>query len=136
MPKKKTIKKKTARKAPRRKKRTVKRRAKKARVCKKTVRPNPSATELQRAVDKFTGFKGEPPEFVDRVHVPAWPRVALTVGEVVAIVYRTRRDGRVDNYCHKFRKKSRPTLAVSSDGTQLLLLGGGYSVTDHGIEDR
>jgi hypothetical protein len=37
---------------------------------------------------------------------------------------------------HRFKKKSRPLLAASHDGTQLYILGGEYAFTDAGIIDR
>lgn len=103
----------------------------------KVVRENPATLEreMQQAVDRYTGFRGNPPESVDRVKVEGPPRVMLTVGEVVGIMYRTDRDGVVEDYLHRFKKKARPTLAVSSDGRRLYLLGGAYRVTDRGIED-
>lgn len=109
-----------------------------ARVGLQRMKQNPDAPpqrELQDAVQRFTGFRGTTPERVDRVPVPKPPRVLLHVGEVLGIMYRTERDGEVGDYLHEFRKKSRPTLAVTSDGKTLYLLGGAYRVTDHGIED-
>lgn len=101
------------------------------------VRANPSAAaaEVREAVARFTGFKGEAPARVSRVSVAAPPRVMLTIGECIGIMYRTSRGGRTDNYLHRFKKSARPTLAVSSDGRSLYLLGGAYRVTDRGIED-
>lgn len=102
------------------------------------ARTNPADSvkaEIRRAVEKFSGFKGEQPKRLDKVQLPDPPRVLLTMGECIGIMYRTRRDGRTDSYRHLFRKGSRPTLAVSSDGKNLYLLGGAYRVTDRGIED-
>ena len=100
------------------------------------VRKNPAlGRQVQEAVARFTGFRGDMPKSVDRVRVSPPARVMLQVGECLGIMYRTERDGVVEDYLHRFRKKSRPTLAVSSDGTTLYLLGGAYRVTDHGIED-
>lgn len=91
--------------------------------------------EVREAVERFTGFKGERPKSVSRVSVPTAPRVLLTLGACVGIMYRTHRGGRTDNYLHRFKRSARPTLAVSSDGRTLYLLGGEYRVTDRGIED-
>ena len=99
-----------------------------------TMKQNPDAA-VREAVQRFTGFKGERPKSVSRVSVPTAPRVLLTLGACVGIMYRTHRGGRTDNYLHRFKKSARPTLAVSSDGRTLYLLGGEYRVTDRGIED-
>lgn len=100
------------------------------------MKQNPATDrELQEAVQRFTGFRGDVPQRVDKVTLPKAPRVLLHVGEVLGIMYRTERDGVVEDYLHQFRKKSRPTLAANSDGKTLYLLGGAYRVTDHGIED-
>jgi hypothetical protein len=50
--------------------------------------------------------------------------------------YTTVRDGKRERYIHRFRKKSRPLLAASSDGTSLQILGGEFEFTEAGIEDR
>lgn len=103
------------------------------------MRQNPGApgteAQVRQAVERFTGFRGAAPGEVSRVRVPDAPKVMLTIGECVGIMYRTHRGGRVDNYLHRFKKTSRPALACSSDGKTLYLLGGAYRVTDRGIED-
>ena len=117
-------------------KRAVRVKKKRARARVQRVRKNPSvSSQVQEAVARFTGFRGDMPKSVDRVRVKPPARVMLHVGECLGIMYRTERDGVVEDYLHRFRKKSRPTLAVSSDGKTLYLLGGAYRVTDHGIED-
>lgn len=105
---------------------------------KRATRRNPGGDvqrELHQAAARFEGFRGEPAKGALRVTVPPTPRVMLTIGECVGIMYRTRRDGQVDEYLHRFNRKSRPTLCCSSDGKKLYLLDGAYSVTDRGIED-
>lgn len=105
---------------------------------KRQVKRNPGGDvqrEIRQAAARFEGFRGEPAEQALRVTVPPTPRVMLTIGECVGIMYRTRRDGQVDEYLHRFNRKSRPTLCCSSDGKKLYLLDGAYSVTDRGIED-
>ena len=120
--------------ARRKKKAAAKKRKARTRV--QRVRKNPSVNgQVREAVARFTGFRGDTPKSVDRVRVAPPARVMLHVGECLGIMYRTERDGVVEDYLHRFRKKSRPTLAVSSDGKTLYLLGGAYRVTDRGIED-
>jgi len=57
------------------------------------------------------------------------------MGKCLGIMYETVRDGEREQYIHEFNKTARPLLTVSSDGLQLYLIGGSYSVTDKGIED-
>lgn len=57
----------------------------------------------------------------------------VAIGECTRISYLTPENV---EYMHKFKKKSRPTLAVSDDGKQLYLVKGKYRFTDRGIEDR
>lgn len=118
------------------KKKTVRTEVKRTRTVTRLVR-NPAAdtAAVQEAVARFTGFKGERPQSVARVRVAGLPSVMLTLGDCIGIMYRTHRGGRTDNYLHRFKKSARPTLAVSSDGRTLYLLGGEYRVTDRGIED-
>jgi hypothetical protein len=58
------------------------------------------------------------------------------MGYVEGIDYRTTHGKKVELYHHDFAPGSRPLLCVSSDGRQVLLLGGRYKWTDRGIVDR
>ena len=68
-------------------------------------------------------------------------RVTLTselvnVGTLVAITYSTdKREGGRSNYRHPFDTSAQPSVMVTADGRQIVLVGGFYTVTDHGIED-
>lgn len=62
--------------------------------------------------------------------------VGFKIGEVDGILYSTIRDGNPEKYIHRFKKKSRPLLAASFDGSQLYILGGGYTFTERGIVDQ
>jgi len=90
---------------------------------------------IARAVRLFTGFRGANPAEVRSIQIPATPRVVLTIGDLVAIVYLTERDGELVQATHRFKKSARPILAVTPDGHTLLILGGDYRVTHNGIED-
>lgn len=105
---------------------------------KRATQSNPGSDvqrEIRQAAERFEGFRGEPAKYATKVHLPPAPRVLLTIGECTGIMYRTRRDGVVDNFLHHFHRKSRPTLCCTPDGKRLYLLDGAYSVTDRGIED-
>lgn len=90
---------------------------------------------LDAAVKLFQDFTGHKPQYVDTVKMPV-DDVAMAVGHCDGIMYTTVRDGKTEKYIHRFKKGSRPVLAVSHDGKQLYLLAGAYTFTDRGIEDR
>lgn len=60
---------------------------------------------------------------------------AWALGPCAEIHYIATRDGETVEFNHRFAARSRPLLAVSSDGKMLYLLGGAFSVTDRGIVD-
>ncbi len=89
---------------------------------------------VDKAIRAFKAFSGHEPDAlitapVQKIEGPLW-----MLGELDGVIYVTVRDGRREKYLHKFRKNDRPALAVSFDGQQLVVLGGGYQVTDRGIE--
>lgn len=94
-----------------------------------------SKAKINSAIKLFQSFTGMDPEYVDTVKLPVYG-VAMVIGHCDGVMYETERDGVVEKYIHKFKKGSRPTLAVSHDGKQLYMLGGAYKFTDAGIEDK
>jgi hypothetical protein len=102
-------------------------------------RVNPSArTEesLDVARRKLEDFTGHRATHVERGRTRSKEKTGLVIGELDLIGYRARRDGKTERYGHRFRAKSRPLLAVSTDGKQLHIVGGQYEFTEAGIEDR
>lgn len=105
------------------------------------LRKNPESRSegLDEAAHKLKDFSGHEPGKVIETIIPS-VKTGLVIGELDLIGYRTKRDGidggRLVRYGHQFGKKSRPLLAVSKDGTQLLIVGGRYEFTEAGIEDR
>lgn len=117
------------------------------RVTKRRARRNPvpasSALGARRAQVLAAArlredFTGHAPRMRDVVKIPKpeYPDAVLVVGECDGILYTTVRDGEVESYIHRFRKKSRPLLCASPDGKTLYLLGGAYSFTERGIVDK
>jgi hypothetical protein len=105
------------------------------------ARVNPSQREkLDKAAQKLEDFTGHEATHVERARSRSDERTGLVIGELDLIGYRAARQGiaggRLVRYSHKFRKNSRPLLAVSTDGKQLHVVGGQYEFTDAGIEDR
>ena len=90
---------------------------------------------LRQASKLLKDFSGHAP--VEILRIPSSKkRTGLVVGETDGILYTTVRDGRTEKYIHEFRKKSRPLLIASSDGTELGIVGGQFQFTEAGIEDR
>jgi hypothetical protein len=102
-------------------------------------RSNPDSPGIEEAAHKFENFTGKKASSVIETKIPTVSE-GLVVGELDLIGYRVKRDGveggRMVRYGHQFAKKSRPLLAVSKDGKQLLIVGGRYEFTEAGIEDR
>lgn len=103
----------------------------------KARRANPSQRDkLDTAAQKLENFTGHEATHVERVSSRSDEKTGLVIGEVDLIGYRATRDGKAERYGHTFRKRSRPLLAVSTDGKQLHIVGGQYEFTEAGIEDR
>jgi len=98
------------------------------------VLKNPTGRQYKKAVSLYRDFTGENPR-----HIEDWdiviPSHAMEVGKVTGIMYKARVDGKVQEFLHEFTGRSRPLLAASADGRQLLLLGGDYKMTERGIVD-
>ncbi|MDW8258773.1 MAG: hypothetical protein RML32_04970 [Gammaproteobacteria bacterium] len=100
------------------------------------VKRNPALPRaVHRAARLYRAFTGHRATRARRAHLRV-PKVAVAIGPVLMIGYETVRDGRRERYVHRFARKARPTLAVSDDGRQLVMLGGAYHFTDRGIVDR
>lgn len=102
-------------------------------------RSNPESRGITEAAEKFEDFTGHKANTLIETNLPS-VKTGLVIGELDLIGYRVKRDGieggKLAAYDHVFRKASRPLLAVSKDGTQLLIVGGRYEFTEAGIEDR
>lgn len=98
----------------------------------KPLRENPQVAQGARLIEEFSGHKAK---VVGKIRIPDAPKTALAIGHVLGIIYETKRDGEIESYIHRFAKASRPLLATSHDGKQLLLIGGSYNFTDRGIVD-
>lgn len=95
-----------------------------------------SKSKIRKAKRLYSGFMQRAPDRSEKVLVPDLPKVAVAIGHVHGIIYESDRGGANNLYHHRFRKGSRPLLAVSHDGKQLILLGGAFRFTNRGIVDR
>jgi hypothetical protein len=90
---------------------------------------------IRSAVDLYRSFREQMPKKIDTVHFDL-PQAVAVIGHVDEILYTTTHNGKTQAYRHPFQPGSRPLMAVSGDGTQILLLGGRYKFTARGIVDR
>lgn len=94
-----------------------------------------SASRVAKAARRFARFTGHRARDATRVPFKI-PKVAMAVGPLLAVEYETVRDGDRERYRHTFRARSRPMLAVTEDGRQLLIVSGRYLFTERGIVDK
>lgn len=85
---------------------------------------------IQKAWKLFKSFHNKDPRGSNIVTVAMEkPDNALEVGQFFGIAYIA--GGEI--YFHKFNKRNRPLVYVSSDGKQIYILKGGYRFTDRGF---
>lgn len=90
--------------------------------------------KVKKGVGLYGKFREENPEQVREVSFPV-PEVIIEIGTLDTVEYTTRRGGKVECYRHEFAQRSKPMLAVSEDGKQLMIIGGRYKFTERGIVD-
>lgn len=88
---------------------------------------------LDTALRAFERFTAHGVGSIETLPQPTAPGVVYVLGELADVSYIAKRGGQVNTFLHAFKKSARPRLAVSHDGQQLYILGGGYRVTSHGI---
>lgn len=111
-----------------------------AKTLKRAVKKNPAKRQaihdkVSRAIRLFKKFRGEEPEYLDKIKIPVY-NVGLLIGDCDGILYTTIRDGKKEEYIHKFSVKARPLLCSTHDGKHIFLVGGSYNFTADGIVDR
>ena len=97
---------------------------------------NPRDPEMSRAAKLYESFRERAPRRVAKLGILPPPRIAVDIGHVEYIGYRTTHGRKLTLYQHDFAPGSRPLLCVSPDGRQLLLIGGRYQFTERGIVDH
>ena len=91
--------------------------------------------ELRRARRLFRDFREKEPGRVLAVPINV-PRVVAKIGRIHRLEYFTEHGVKRVLYGHTFRRRSAPDFMVSSDGRQLLLIGGRFVFTWRGIVDK
>lgn len=90
---------------------------------------------IRAAVQLYRDFREKKPRRIKVIDFTV-PEAVMVIGYVDEILYTTTHGRKVVSYRHPFQDGSRPLLCASSDGKQLMLLGGRYKFTDRGIVDR
>jgi len=88
--------------------------------------------DYRQGVELYRRFNEADPEHIDKIILPEYDYL-VKIGDCTDIAYLAH-DGK--NYLHSFKVKSRPELAVTPNGTHLVLFGGRFKFTDRGIVDR
>jgi hypothetical protein len=91
---------------------------------------------VNAAADRLQRFTGQKSVRHDVVEIPDLPSEVAVIGPCDGILYTAVRDGKTEQYIHKFRKPDRPLMCVSPDGEQIILVGGNYRFTELGIVDN
>lgn len=91
---------------------------------------------VENAEREFRGFHwGRPAKRVRRERLPETEGVLVEIGELLGLAYRTDKGGDGEEDWLHWHDEPRPRLAYDPDTRDLFILGGGYTVTDRGIED-
>lgn len=100
-----------------------------------SARRNPSgAAAIAQATRTFKKWHGFDPKRSLELSDQKSPRVQVKLGDVHAIEYVSNKwTGRKERYRHVF-KSPRPLLCTGPDARGLFIHGGGYKVTERGIE--
>jgi len=94
----------------------------------KKKRRNPDMTEAERRFEMF--HEGDAPTVEEEKKINV-PDLLVDMGELVALTYRTHKDGKVAVWEHEF--DSCPQLACGPNGKNIQIIGGKYTVTERGI---
>lgn len=94
-----------------------------------------SQDDIARAESMAERFTGHNPRHMGVIDVPELPEVVTVIGTLDGVLYTTVRDNKTEKYVHEFAAPDAPLLAVSPDGRQLIIIGGGYRFTELGIVD-
>ena len=95
-----------------------------------------ASSDLQRARALYQRFTLRTPGKLKKISIPDTPKIIVAIGRVVGLIYRSNRDGTMQNYRHDFAARSQPLFAVAPDGRSLYMIGGSYKFTGRGIVDR
>jgi hypothetical protein len=94
-----------------------------------------SKSDIKQAVELFESFREKKPKRIKRIVLDV-PRAVALIGKVDFIGYTTTHGKKIKRYQHDFAAGSRPTLCISADGLQILLIGGRFRFDERGIVDK
>lgn len=88
---------------------------------------------VDKAFKAFSAFNGKAPTRTAIVKAPKLSGSLWSLGHVTFIGYEAKHRGKRISLVHHFNPNARPHLASSHDGRTLVILGGGFRVSDRGI---
>lgn len=93
--------------------------------------------EIDAAAEKFEEFTGFRATKETRYPTPRH-KTGFALGKLVGVIYEQNRKGDgLSQYRHDFKSNCRPQLVSSLDGSQLVIVGGRYRVSEEtGINDE
>ena len=91
---------------------------------------------LDAIIKRWFNFTGQAPDSLEVIPAPREYPAYYALGKMLSVEYECVKDGKTMRFRHDFKKTARPALAVSPDGQQLRILGGGFQVTERGIVDH
>ena len=89
-----------------------------------------------RAKELFESFTGHEANESIVIDISPMPSTLVAIGEVLGIIYQTRRDGNLEKYIHQFKARARPLLGISPDGKSAHLIGGSFEFGERGFVDN
>lgn len=97
--------------------------------------PEPDTSEAENFYEQF--HWGNTAEKIVPVAMEMPPEIATELGELVAVTYRTVKDGERATWEHEFGEEGgkRPTLVADPVTKKLFIAGGDYTITAAGIEN-
>lgn len=102
--------------------------------------PQPATADVSAAEREYErlhwGETGSKRPVKAEVFDPIAEPIAVVLGELVAVIYRTTKGGDPPetDYVHHFAARKRPLLVFGRKSKKIAIAGGIYTVTERGIE--
>lgn len=100
--------------------------------------PKELAPKVEEAEEMYEGFHwGNKPKRIIRKRASKTPSVAMKLGELSSVTYKTKKGDETAYYEHEFGEEGgkKPDLVADVDNKKLHIVGGDYDINDRGIID-
>lgn len=92
---------------------------------------------MTKSVERqYREFTGHEPATLDIIDLPETDVDAWRLGQMTAIAYKTRRDGKTEHYIHEFKSGYGPDIHIANQGRDVYLTDMKARVTEKGFEDE